>query len=140
MKKVILIVVLCCCMLLSACANPVEVMSGAVKSEQQYQEMKEYTSHFHVHSEEEMCAFALDCLERKYGREFVINKIYYEYERLSDNPNNPAMMLRTRACPVDEPDKICAVYVAEPNTFEDDFFTYRYYEDIKKIRRIICRR
>lgn len=131
--KIKILTLLLPCLLLAGCANAVDVAKGAVESEKTYQEMKEYAKDAHVHSEEEMCDFALSCLKKKYGEDFAIDKSYYDYDHFNGHTQSSIMELRTKAYPVNDPDKVFALYVMEPNTFKDNYFQYRYKDDIAEI-------
>ena len=83
-----------------------------------------------VHSEEEMREFALNCLEEKYGKPFVIDESYYVYEHFNGHENMP-MILNARAYPEGDENDICAFYVKEPNFFKDNYSVNSYLPQIE---------
>ncbi len=95
--------------------------------------VEEYKLHkdVDVHTEEEMRAFALECLEQKYGKPFLIDETYCEYEHFNGHEDKP-MVLYARAYPEGDEKDICGLYVEEPNIFKDNYSVNYYLPEIEE--------
>lgn len=77
-----------------------------------------------------MREFALQCLEEKYGKKFVIDETYCRYKHWNGEEDNP-MVLRARAYPEDDESNKFGLFVKEPNVFQDNYSVQLYQHDIE---------
>ena len=124
------------CFMLAGCSME-KVDSAKQTVEEVVHDVKEsvevYKMHkdVEVHTEEEMRAFALECLEEKYGKPFLIDETYCEYEHLNGHEDKP-MALYARAYPEDDEKDVCGLLVEEPNIFKDNYSVNYYLPKIEE--------
>ncbi|MCR5608911.1 MAG: hypothetical protein K6G26_07595 [Lachnospiraceae bacterium] len=131
MKKKLLLLVFIVGLIVLGCSKT--NLSSAKKTvntiKEQVDEYNKYKD-VEVHSEEEMREFALKCLEEKYGKKFLIDESYCEYEHFNGHEDKP-MTLYARAYPECEKKETCGLFVEEPNIFKDNYFVNLYLPDIE---------
>lgn len=136
MKKILFVLICAGCLMMTGCSTD-EVDSVKETVGETARVVKEsvdtYNRHkdIEVHSEEEMREFALNCLEEKYGKTFVIDEGYCEYEHFNGHENMP-MTLRARAYLEGDENVTCGLYVEEPNIFKDNYSAKCYLPQIKE--------
>ena len=137
MKKKLFVPVCIVCLLATGCSkddvNSVKkTMRETVRSIKE--EVEEYNMHkdIEVHSEEEMREFALNCMEEKYGKPFLIDETYCNYVHFNGHEDMP-MVLYARAYPEGDEKDICGLFVEEPNTFKDNYSVKLYRHEIEDV-------
>ena len=111
------------CIMMSGCS-----LQNVKESIEQYYANKDIK----VHTEDEMRAFALECLEVKYGKTFKIDESYCQYVHKDGHEEMP-MILSARAYPEDDPMDLCGILVEEPNIFKDNYSVKLYRQEIEEI-------